>query len=1272
MADENQYEVLHEGEETILRINAENWLTVPSLEDDPITMSRTMDMLLEISQATRIIFTQKRDYEYDFPQTRMVAEIALLYNKLIKEKDIINYEQLDVEHGEMFLGASYVKLRTLLFTMMKSDPLGCYVELTRMLREERTSLEKVQDIRAAPYQQRLIRVLVYAINLFDKTKMIILAKPYLPGYKVGDRDVYKKLFSPLIKPDFMYTKLMASYPIDGEELDNYSMGSTEVTIFKTPDTIQYLYHISPPEFRLSEDNYELLDLARRIMAEHQPAKEEFADPEHMREVFYNVGRDLLEELANYRNLRLSDEELNELTAILVRYTIGFGLIEVLLSDDKIQDVTINSPMGHVPMFVVHSEWGECTTNIIPTPAEAESWASKLRLMSARPLDEANPILDTEIEFPGARARVGVIAPPLDPSGLGYAFRRHRDEPWTLPLFVKNKMINPLAAGLLSFIIDGNRTILVAGTRSSGKTSLLGAILTSILRRFRIITIEDSVTGDSELLIKKNNEFRRTTIGKLIDEAFEKYKGTIATTGYEVLPNIENIEVLAMDKKGKICIAKPSKLIRHRVSKHIYKIKTRTGRAIKVTGDHSLFSIGKDASIEEVKVRELAIGDRIAIPRVLPMLNKKKENISLFDKVVENKDSFISGKTTTKILNDDFDKVLSIGLAQGYSKQTVRGWKRRNVLPSRIVKKMIVMKHSLDFRGDYFKYGENSIKKLPLTLSLSQELLTFFGLWIADGCYDKNSVIISCNDPEDRRVVSNIAKKLGLHIKLHSDGISYMINSKTLKIVMQDILRFTGNAYTKRVPEWIFGLSTEQIAAFLKGIFSGDGCATDKEIMINLAGEELLKDMQTLLLLFKIMLRTGKRIKRDGTIRAAISALDSLQNFSEHIGFLQQYKTKNLRKSCKRISTHDTTDTFIFNEDVKNKLSEMFKEHFSRSDYITKGNAIGRKKLSVLLPKKSGSRLLENLTILVNSDVIFDEIIEIKRLKKSNEYVYDFSVPGCESFICENIVAHNTLELPGKAMRDLGYNIQQMKVASALSKGSSEVSADEGIRTTLRLGDSALFVGEIRSLEAKALYEAMRVGALANVVAGTIHGDSPYGVFDRVVNDLEVPRTSFKATDIIIVANPIRSPDGLHKWRRVTSITEVRKYWTDDPVAEHGFAELMRYDAETDQLVPTDILINGESEIIKAVASNVKEWAGNWDAVWENIELRAKISEAIVKYARQTNDPNILEAEFSILANDEFHKISEQVRDELGELDTKQIFFRWNEWMKTMIKKRGKE
>jgi type IV secretory pathway ATPase VirB11/archaellum biosynthesis ATPase len=271
-----------------------------------------------------------------------------------------------------------------------------------------------------------------------------------------------------------------------------------------------------------------------------------------------------------------------------------------------------------------------------------------------------------------------------------------------------------------------------------------------------------------------------------------------------------------------------------------------------------------------------------------------------------------------------------------------------------------------------------------------------------------------------------------------------------------------------------------------------------------------------------------------------------------------------------------------------------------------------------------------------------------------------------------ITIEDTMELPVTALRKMGYNIQPMKVASAMTKGTSEVSADEGIRTTLRLGDSCLIVGEVRSTEAKALYEAMRVGALANVVAGTIHGDSPYGVFDRVVNDLEVPRTSFKATDIIVVANPIKSADGLHRWRRVTQITEVRKQWDQDPLLENGFVDLMKYNAVTDELEPSKDLINGDSDILKGIAGNVKEWAGNWDALWDNVLLRAKIKETLVEFSDKVKDDQILEAPFVIKSNDEFHRISDKIKEEVGSLDSKRIFFEWNEWLRKQHKRKSLE
>jgi len=259
-----------------------------------------------------------------------------------------------------------------------------------------------------------------------------------------------------------------------------------------------------------------------------------------------------------------------------------------------------------------------------------------------------------------------------------------------------------------------------------------------------------------------------------------------------------------------------------------------------------------------------------------------------------------------------------------------------------------------------------------------------------------------------------------------------------------------------------------------------------------------------------------------------------------------------------------------------------------------------------------------------------------------------------------LTIEDTLELPIRSYQKLNYDIQSMKVQSVLSQGSAEMTAEDGIRAALRLGDSALIVGEVRSKEATALYEAMRVGALANVVMGTIHGDSPYSIFDRVVNDLKVPKTSFKATDIIVVANPVKTASGLDRKKRIVQIAEVKKEWTDDPLKENGFLDLMIYNPETDQLEPTEALIQGESEVLKNIASKIPEWAGDWDAVYNNILLRAKIKQKIVDISEK--DESLLEAEFTILCNDMFHKISKEIYDRSGKTDPEKIYSEWEDWL----------
>ena len=113
---------------------------------------------------------------------------------------------------------------------------------------------------------------------------------------------------------------------------------------------------------------------------------------------------------------------------------------------------------------------------------------------------------------------------------------------------------------------------------------------------------------------------------------------------------------------------------------------------------------------------------------------------------------------------------------------------------------------------------------------------------------------------------------------------------------------------------------------------------------------------------------------------------------------------------------------------------------------------------------------------------------------------------------------------------------------------------------------------------------------------------------------------------------------------------------------------MEYSGKDDTLKPTETLINGDSQIIKRISSMVKEWHNDWDAVWENINLRAKMKDTIVRYSEQLRRPEILEAEWNIMANEHFHLIQESIRKEVGSTEARRVYAEWLKWFRNVLEK----
>ena len=53
------YDVIREGDDVIISVNLEKYPKIPSVEDDSIVMTKTCTMLIEVKDATKIVFLQK-------------------------------------------------------------------------------------------------------------------------------------------------------------------------------------------------------------------------------------------------------------------------------------------------------------------------------------------------------------------------------------------------------------------------------------------------------------------------------------------------------------------------------------------------------------------------------------------------------------------------------------------------------------------------------------------------------------------------------------------------------------------------------------------------------------------------------------------------------------------------------------------------------------------------------------------------------------------------------------------------------------------------------------------------------------------------------------------------------------------------------------------------------------------------------------------------------------------------------------------------------------
>lgn len=289
--------------------------------------------------------------------------------------------------------------------------------------------------------------------------------------------------------------------------------------------------------------------------------------------------------------------------ILMQEMLGLGDVEYLLADESLEEVVINS--SNEPVRVFHKRHGWLETNIqIENEEKILNYSNIVARRVGRQITTLNPLLDAHL-ITGDRANAVLF--PICTKGHTITIRKFARDPWTLTDFIKNKTVSPRVLALIWLAIQYEMNVLVSGGTASGKTSFLNVIMPFIPPNHRIISIEDSVHGDSSLYYVENGILRLNTIGSLIDSKLKEQRQVLAD-GTEVFQN-KHIQILSVTKDGKLELRKPSSLIRHFVEKDMYEVTLASGKKIKITGDHSLFSI-LDDELHSVRCSDLKIGDTL--------------------------------------------------------------------------------------------------------------------------------------------------------------------------------------------------------------------------------------------------------------------------------------------------------------------------------------------------------------------------------------------------------------------------------------------------------------------------------------------------------------------------------------------------------------------------------------------------------------------------------------------------------------------------------------
>ncbi len=485
------------------------------------------------------------------------------------------------------------------------------------------------------------------------------------------------------------------------------------------------------------------------------------------------------------------------------------------------------------------------------------------------------------------------------------------------------------------------------------------------------TTQMSLDYSEKVIVKHNGLIKITPIGEFIDFVLGN-PGKENADGWETRDvSDKEVYVPSITPDEKIAWKQIKEVSRHKAPETLLEIKTLSGRKITATDSHSFF-IRKNNTIAPVSGKDLRHGERIPAISLLP---------------------------------ENCVQVLDTQIIIGEQK--------------------------------YVK------KPLPQKLQLDRLLGWIFGAYIAEGNATKFYTSFSNTDPVFQERVRQFAEIHGFTFNEYENtrgfATGYEEGDDTDKVGVRQIRinsiqlsrlleKSCGTgARDKKAPDFAYSAHIDFVSGLLGGYFDGDGSISVERRVIRAGSrsKNLVDGIALLLARFGIFARKG--------VEGPVSGRESLftlsipckyaKQFREKIGFCVKYKSDKLEALCsisdiEKNTCHDYVDMIGGFDGILVNISKKLGLPSRYVNSATKRQKVGREALLRHIEKFekiSGEKSidikneLEMLKRMHSSDIVWDEIVSVSRVKPSRQCVYDFTVPGTESFTTfDGIVTHNTM------------------------------------------------------------------------------------------------------------------------------------------------------------------------------------------------------------------------------------------------------------------------